>query len=97
MRKRNPKTALVLSAIFPGLGQLYNGDIWKGVGFLALGFVLGWMSTEAISLDELLGGELPSGTARFIGVSLLFLACYFFSMVEAYRSAKRTTGTRSKP
>ncbi|MFQ5903832.1 MAG: DUF5683 domain-containing protein [Candidatus Binatia bacterium] len=89
---RNPKVALVLSAIFPGLGQLDNRELWKGLGFLAVGLILGWMSTETISLDALLAGEPPSGTGRFVAVSLLLFICYGLSMVDAYRSARRGRG-----
>jgi len=32
--------AVVLSAIFPGLGQFYNGQTTKGVLFLVLGIIL---------------------------------------------------------
>jgi arabinogalactan oligomer/maltooligosaccharide transport system permease protein len=35
-KRKNPTTALVLSGILPGLGQFYNGQIIKGILFLAL-------------------------------------------------------------
>lgn len=35
-KRKNPTTALVLSGILPGLGQLYNGQILKGILFLAV-------------------------------------------------------------
>jgi len=34
--RKNPTTALVLSGILPGIGQFYNGQILKGILFLAL-------------------------------------------------------------
>jgi TM2 domain-containing membrane protein YozV len=48
---RNPGTAAVLSLIVPGVGQIYNGDILRGVfwlivtpGFwLGSGGALGWI------------------------------------------------------
>jgi len=48
---RNPGTAAVLSLIVPGVGQIYNGDILRGLfwlivtpGFwLGSGGTLGWI------------------------------------------------------
>ena len=48
---RNPGTAAVLSVLVPGVGQLYNGKIWRGVVWLIItpglwigsGGLLGWI------------------------------------------------------
>lgn len=48
---KNPGTAAVLSFILPGLGQFYNGCLWRGLfwlivtpGFwLGSGGMLGWI------------------------------------------------------
>ena len=48
---RNPGTAAVLSFLIPGVGQLYNGKIWRGVFWLIVtpglwigsGGLLGWI------------------------------------------------------
>jgi TM2 domain-containing membrane protein YozV len=37
---KNLWLAVILSAIFPGLGQFYNGQTTKGVLFLVLGIIL---------------------------------------------------------
>ena len=37
----NPFVAAVLSVIFPGLGQLYNRDLERGLAFIVGGFVAG--------------------------------------------------------
>jgi TM2 domain-containing membrane protein YozV len=37
---RNPGVSLILSFFIPGLGQLYNGQITKGLIFIAIGFFL---------------------------------------------------------
>jgi TM2 domain-containing membrane protein YozV len=36
---KNPGIAAVLSFFFVGLGQIYNGQIGKGIGFIVLGVV----------------------------------------------------------
>ncbi len=48
---RNPGTAAVLSFLVPGVGQIYNGTIWRGVFWLIVtpglwigsGGLLGWI------------------------------------------------------
>jgi TM2 domain-containing membrane protein YozV/RNA polymerase subunit RPABC4/transcription elongation factor Spt4 len=36
---KNPGIAAVLSFLFTGLGQIYNGQIGKGIMFIVIGFV----------------------------------------------------------
>lgn len=36
----NPALAAVLSFLFVGLGQIYNGETGKGLGFIAIAIVL---------------------------------------------------------
>lgn len=38
-QKKNPGIAAVLSVVFVGLGQIYNGQIGKGILFIILGIV----------------------------------------------------------
>ncbi len=48
---RNPGTAAILSFLFPGIGQIYNGKILRGVFWLIVtpgmwigtGGLLGWV------------------------------------------------------
>ena len=48
----NPGTAAVLSLIVPGVGQIYNGTIWRGIFWLVVtpgfwigsGGLLGWVA-----------------------------------------------------
>lgn len=48
---RNPGTSAVLSLIIPGVGQIYNGKIWRGIFWLIItpgfwigtGGLLGWV------------------------------------------------------
>jgi TM2 domain-containing membrane protein YozV len=51
MEMRNPGTAAVLSALVPGLGQIYNGQIWWAIFWFIItpglwigtGGLLGWL------------------------------------------------------
>ena len=36
---KNPLVAAIFSLFFPGRGQMYNGQIWKGVLFSVIQFV----------------------------------------------------------
>src|SRR2546426_565779 len=49
--RRRKMVALVLSGIFPGLGQLYNRQPFKGAVFVALGLVLSWLTGRAVPTD----------------------------------------------
>ena len=50
--------AIVLSAIFPGLGQFYNRQFGKGVAFFVAGLVASWETSALLpSMDALLRGE----------------------------------------
>jgi len=37
--QKSPGVAAVLSFVFTGLGQIYNGQIGKGIMFLIIGFI----------------------------------------------------------
>lgn len=39
---KNPAIATILSFFFMGLGQIYNGQIGKGVGFIVL-YSISWL------------------------------------------------------
>ena len=44
MTKKNPGAAAVLSFFVPGLGQIYNGELGKGITIVAVTIVC-WMIT----------------------------------------------------
>src|SRR5437667_253519 len=56
-RGRRRVIALILSGIFPGLGQFYNRHLLKGVIGLVLGLALSWLAGRAAPSD-------PSALAR---------------------------------
>jgi len=43
-KRKNPILALVLSGLLPGLGQLYNNQIPKGLLFFGLNILLSYVS-----------------------------------------------------
>ena len=38
-KKKNPIIAAIASFIFPGLGQIYNGETRKGIGYIIMGAI----------------------------------------------------------
>jgi len=86
---REPATAAARSALFPGLGQVYNGEYEKGLVMFFVGMallipavqlVVAWLSPE----------QSPSGLATFFGYLGLFggIALYVFGVYDAYRGGQ---------
>lgn len=87
---RRPLLALTLSAMLPGFGQLYNGQLNKGI-FLFLIFV--FISTPFIAFVAL---ALPGGWLMpLLILSLMVtLGLYFYSLWDAWRVARRSSDYR---
>lgn len=92
--KSKAGTAAVLSFVFNGLGQLYNGEIFKGLAIifistismlvLIIGSILMglWMLGKVLSVKFLI-----FGIALFV-VSLIAICIIgIYSILDAYRSA----------
>ena len=79
-RRKNPWAAAAL-ALIPGCGHFYLGHNLKGVGFLVgiVGFQLFDFGLDASVIGLSLGVPLELGPG----------ALYVFSIVDAYRTAKR--------
>ena len=76
---KHPFVAFVLSAVIPGLGQVYNGELGKGAiqfGGALLGFRIG---VHGIYKDN----------DQFIAGFLIHLGCWMWSWIDAPLSANR--------
>lgn len=80
--------ALILSGIFPGLGQLYLRAWGKGVAFLLAGGLVTWPLGEMVSVEALLAGVLPNPLTT-LALVLVLLALFLWSVVDAWRSGGR--------
>ena len=93
---KNPGVAAVLSFVFNGLGQLYNGQIIKGLVivfistlniliFMAGSILIGsWILNKVVS-----AGQLVWGVVLFC-IGLVFIcALGIYSIFDAYRVAKK--------
>ena len=81
--RRRRITALVLSGIFPGLGQFYNRQPIKAVVFLVAGIVLSWLWARAVSPDPL---ALIRPNTTLLVLLCALLAVWLWSLVDAWRA-----------
>jgi TM2 domain-containing membrane protein YozV len=65
-------TAIILSALFPGAGQLYNGDRAKGVLFLLLWFIVELVfNIVPESYWDITRGEVDVDLSLYLRLALL--------------------------
>jgi signal peptidase I len=87
---RKPGIALAMSLLLPGLGQLYNGQLNKGLMlFMAFAFV----STPLMALVAL---WLPEGwlLPMLMAALLLTLVLFVYGLVDAWRTARYISNYR---
>src|SRR5262245_13566605 len=82
--ERKPLVAMAGSMIMPGLGQVYNGELAKGLSlFLIFAFVIPVFSYAGINGPQ-------SWLIAFVLIAVISgLAIYFYCVRDAYVSAKR--------
>jgi TM2 domain-containing membrane protein YozV len=74
VQQKNVAVAAVASAVFPGLGQIYDGETRKGILFIIIG---------AICASPLLG----MGTIRNFAL-VLYPIFWIYAVYTAYSAAK---------
>ncbi len=84
--RRRQWIALILSGIFPGLGQFYLRAWGKGAAYLVAGVAASWALGELVSVQDLLTGLLPNPGATLAAL-LALLVVFLWSMIDAWRSA----------
>lgn len=85
---KNPILALILSAILPGLGQVYNWQIAKGLFFIGFNMIINYLIREPLLqfLDDPEGIDRPTMIV-FIGYSLASMILWVYAMFDAKRNA----------
>lgn len=91
---RNPWVAGILSGLLPGLGQFYNRQWGKGVGFLAGVLSLTVVLSGSVDPKALEQAAQAGATPDNLGLILLLLLVGFatavWSIVDAARTAKKS-------
>jgi Family of unknown function (DUF5683) len=94
---RPPRTAAILSAILPGLGQFYNREWAKGAAFFGAMIVV----DTALGVSRDMMGILlrtapfpPPDPASLLLRSIAVFAIVIWSMIDAARSAQRGLASR---
>jgi len=82
--RKTPWLAALLSAVIPGLGQVYVGETWRGVGYF-----VGTVGLEFFGFDlDLTAVGLALGVPMELGGAALWI----HGIVDAYRRAGRLSG-----
>ena len=94
--EKNPGLAAVFSFVFSGLGQLYNGQIFKGLAIISVNAVglliliigsilIGFWILGKVIFEK----ELVLGIALFSFGLILICAIGIYSIFDAYRVATK--------
>ncbi len=95
-RRRSPFVAAVFSGLFPGLGQLYNRQRLKALGFLlgAAVTTVGPFSPLDVDIDL----DNPAAGMRTVLLATLpFLFIALWSVIDAYRTARNRSRSAEVP
>ncbi|MFI5323705.1 MAG: hypothetical protein ACHQ6U_09285 [Thermodesulfobacteriota bacterium] len=101
-KRKNPILALILSGIFPGLGQIYNNQIVKGLIFFAVNALISIMAYEPfMSFMKSMGSpEDLSGDMTLLYKMLIYSSAgtlvLIVAMIDAKKSADRLNGKSGK-
>ena len=89
IKRKNPIVALVLSAVLPGLGQIYNNQISKGLVFVVLNFAISFLVKEPLILMFESSGPIQNrpGFLVVLGYIVAGFALLVFSMIDAKKTA----------
>ena len=93
-RQRSPLVAVLLSGFFPGLGQLYNRERLKALLFLVGGALTGFGPLSPLTVDIDLDDPV-AGLRTVLVWSAPFLAIALWSVIDAYRTARRSRTYKS--
>ena len=82
---RNPPAAVILSFLFTGWGQWYNGQTWEGLKFFGA-FVATYI---LLFVCAVVAPRQPLAILGVIVMVVALLAVWVYSMYDAYKVAER--------
>lgn len=83
--KKSPIIAAITSFFIPGLGQLYNGEIVKGLAFIMVGAILGLLAFIMV-IPSLMA---PALLEFVLILSIPFLLFWAYNIYDAYTTADK--------
>jgi hypothetical protein len=97
-RKKNPVIGGILSALFPGIGQLYNEDYGKAVVLIAMAITANsalvysllttvpmFLSGKSVNFQSL----QPGPVTALVSNALILIALWFYGIIDAITCAQR--------
>jgi hypothetical protein len=88
IKRKSPVLAAVLSFLIPGTGQVYNGEVRKGLGFFLIGAIFTMLEIFLIRNNDIRGMEL--GPVLVAGISVILF--WIFNIYDAHTTAKTKRG-----
>jgi hypothetical protein len=90
-KTKNPTLALILSAVFPGLGQIYNNQFSKGMILMALNIVINSLLFGPFERLIASRGSMPDKPTLIIvaGYTVAGLVLLIYSALDAKKTAER--------
>ena len=86
---KRPLLSLLLSALLPGLGQIYNGQMQKGFILVILNIIINYLLGDPLNKVMENGFDLPGHTlVVFAGYTIAGLILWIYAMVDARRYAE---------
>jgi tetratricopeptide (TPR) repeat protein len=96
-RRRNPIVAFLLSGLWPGFGQLYNQEYWKGLLMAGGGLLTVLLGGDALfrMLFAFTGSRVtPSASGTVFGV--IFTCLWIYSLIDAPVRAQKLSEGKSR-
>ena len=84
---KNPGEAVLFSFLIPGVGQMYNGQVGKGVALLLVSTAGAAVAISAAGSCNF-STDCNNTASEVLGGSV-FLGAWIYSMVDAYSGAKQ--------
>ena len=81
VKKKSPIFAVIASFIFTGLGQIYNGELRKGIGFIIIGIIFASIWVFLTQSGHIIGPILVSSAG--------YLLLWVSTIHDAYKTAEK--------
>ena len=92
-KPKHPSLSWLFSFVVPGVGQFYNGDIGKGIGFMVtniVGYSVMVAGASQITTEYNESGEVSeSSSVMYIAGGAIVLGSWIWAQIDAYKGAKK--------